>query len=60
MIGRPWVWAVAARGQQGVQHILAVMRADMDPALALTGHTSLATVDQSALYHSHSRTLPSP
>jgi L-lactate dehydrogenase (cytochrome) len=60
MIGRPWVWAVAARGQRGVRHILAVMKADMDTALALTGNTSLATVDRSALYHSESEVLPSP
>lgn len=60
MIGRPWVWAVAARGERGVRHILTVMQADMDTALALTGNTSLASVDRSALYHSESETLPSP
>ena len=60
MIGRPWVWAVAARGERGVRHILTVMQADMDTALALTGNTSLASVDRSALYHSESEALPSP
>jgi L-lactate dehydrogenase (cytochrome) len=50
LIGRPWAWAVAGRGQAGVGHILAVLKADMDVALALTGHTSIADVDRSALW----------
>ncbi|HUO69324.1 MAG TPA: L-lactate dehydrogenase [Solirubrobacteraceae bacterium] len=50
LVGRAWAWAVAARGQAGVRHVLAVIRADMDVALALTGHTSIADVDRSALY----------
>jgi len=50
LIGRPWAWAVAARGEAGVRHILAVLRADMDTALALTGNTSVTTVDRTALY----------
>src|SRR3954462_15985854 len=50
LIGRPWAWAVAARGYTGVRHILGVMKADMDVALALTGQTSIADVDASAQY----------
>jgi L-lactate dehydrogenase (cytochrome) len=50
LVGRPWAWAVAARGEAGVRHVLEVMKADMDTALALTGHTSIADVDRSALY----------
>jgi L-lactate dehydrogenase (cytochrome) len=50
LVGRPWAWAVAGRGEAGVRHILEVMKADMDTALALTGHTSIAGVDRSALY----------
>jgi L-lactate dehydrogenase (cytochrome) len=50
LIGRPWAWAVAARGESGVRHILAVMKADIDTALALTGNTSIRDVDGSALY----------
>src|SRR5437763_1597110 len=50
LIGRPWAWAVAARGESGVRHILGVIKADIDTALALTGHTSFADVDRSALY----------
>jgi L-lactate dehydrogenase (cytochrome) len=50
LIGRVWVWAVAARGQAGVRHMLGVIKADMDVALALTGHTSFDRLDRSALY----------
>ena len=50
LIGRAWAWAVAARGEDGVRHVLAVMKADIDTALGLTGQTSIADVDRSALY----------
>ncbi len=50
LIGRGWAWAVAARGEKGVRHVLKVLAADMDVALALTGHTSVASVDRSSLY----------
>jgi L-lactate dehydrogenase (cytochrome) len=50
LIGRAWAWAVAARGEAGVRHILGVVKADMDVALALTGNTSIADVDRSSLY----------
>lgn len=50
LIGRAWAWAVAARGQAGVAHVLEVLRADIDVALALTGQTSFAGLDGSALY----------
>jgi L-lactate dehydrogenase (cytochrome) len=50
LIGRAWAWAVAARGETGVRHVLDVMRADIDVALGLTGRTSVTEVDRSALY----------
>jgi L-lactate dehydrogenase (cytochrome) len=52
LIGRPWAWAVAARGEAGVRHVLEVMKADIDVALGLTGQTSIADLDRSALYDS--------
>ena len=50
LIGRAWAWAVAARGEAGVRHMLDVIRADIDVALALTGHTSITDFDRSSLY----------
>ena len=52
LIGRAWAWSVAAAGESGVRHVLAILQADMDVALALIGHNSIADVDRSALYHS--------
>jgi L-lactate dehydrogenase (cytochrome) len=50
LIGRAWAWAVAGRGEAGVRHVLEVMKADIDTALGLTGQTSIADLDRSALY----------
>ncbi|MBV9423427.1 MAG: L-lactate dehydrogenase [Solirubrobacterales bacterium] len=50
LIGRAWAWAVAARGEAGVRDLIETIRADIDVALALTGHTSFADVDRSALH----------
>jgi L-lactate dehydrogenase (cytochrome) len=52
LIGRAWAWAVAARGQSGVRHMLKVLKADIDVALALTGNTSFQGVTRSALHES--------
>src|SRR6202012_483498 len=49
LIGRAWAWAVAARGETGVRHVLEVMRADIDTALGLTGHTAIGDLDRTAL-----------
>ena len=58
LIGRPWAWAVAAQGERGVRHVLEVMKADIDVALALTGHTAVADVDSSTLYQQTVHALP--
>src|SRR5690606_38971015 len=49
LIGRAWAWAVAARGEAGVRHVLEVMRSDIDVALGLTGITDINDLDASAL-----------
>lgn len=51
LLGRAWAWAVAARGEAGVRHVLEVMGKDIDVALGLTGQTSLTGIDRSALYN---------
>jgi len=60
LIGRVWVWAVAARGEAGVRHILGVIKSDLDVALALTGHTSFGQLDRSALYRPETRLISGP
>jgi L-lactate dehydrogenase (cytochrome) len=60
LIGRPWAWAVAARGEAGVRHVLDVMKADIDTALGLTGQTAIADVDRSALYDAGAAVTSAP
>jgi L-lactate dehydrogenase (cytochrome) len=55
LVGRAWVWAVAGRGEAGVRHMLAVLKSDIDVALALTANASVADVDESALMRSVAR-----
>jgi L-lactate dehydrogenase (cytochrome) len=50
LVGRAWAWAVAAGGEAGVRHVLKTMKADIDVALGLTGHTSIAEVGRDTLY----------
>src|SRR5690606_37991350 len=49
LLGRPWAWAVAGRGERGVRHLLEIVAADMDVAMALTGATTVADLDPSAI-----------
>jgi L-lactate dehydrogenase (cytochrome) len=58
LIGRAWAWSVSARGEAGVRHVLRVIRADIDVALGLTGHQSLAGLDRSALYQPQHSPIP--
>ncbi|MFL5782342.1 MAG: alpha-hydroxy acid oxidase [Thermoleophilaceae bacterium] len=37
LVGRPVVWALAARGEEGVRHVLALLREEVRIALALLG-----------------------
>jgi len=49
LLGRAWAWAVAAGGRAAVGDMLARLRSDLDVALALTGHGTVATLDRAAL-----------
>lgn len=49
MIGRPWVYALAAEGEPGLQRMLSIFKADMHTALGLTGQPHASSVDRKAL-----------
>ena len=49
MLGRAWAYALAARGEAGVTHILELIAAEMRVALALTGTTSVASIGRNLL-----------
>ncbi|KQT09786.1 alpha-hydroxy-acid oxidizing enzyme [Ramlibacter sp. Leaf400] len=49
LVGRPWIWALAARGQDGVAGLLATYKRELQVSLALAGLTRIADVDRNAL-----------
>jgi L-lactate dehydrogenase (cytochrome) len=49
LLGRAWVYALAAAGETGVAHVLKLIEAEMRVAMALTAVTSLAAIDRSIL-----------
>ncbi|MGD0054806.1 MAG: L-lactate dehydrogenase [Acidimicrobiales bacterium] len=49
LIGRSWAYAVAARGEAGVDHLVKIIREEMMVTLGLTGFTDVKDLDPSAL-----------
>lgn len=49
MIGRAWVYALAARGEAGICHILAQIQRELSVTLALTGLASIRSVTRDIL-----------
>jgi len=46
-MGRPYLYALGAAGERGVDHLLAFMREGMERTMALTGVRSIAEIDRS-------------
>lgn len=46
LIGRPWVWALAAQGEQGVTDLLDVMQKEIARTLALMGVNTIAELNR--------------
>jgi L-lactate dehydrogenase (cytochrome) len=49
LIGRPWAYAVAARGERGVDHILRVFASEMSVTLGLTGVNDVKDLDRTVV-----------
>jgi L-lactate dehydrogenase (cytochrome) len=49
LIGRPWAWAVAGGGEQGVAQVLSVLRSEMEVAMGLTGVPDVADLGPEVL-----------
>jgi L-lactate dehydrogenase (cytochrome) len=49
LIGRAWAYALAARGEAGVTHVLELLSAEMKVAMALTGNTHIYSISSSTL-----------
>jgi 4-hydroxymandelate oxidase len=46
-IGRPILWGLATNGAAGVQHVLEILKGELDLAMALSGCAQLANIDSS-------------
>jgi isopentenyl diphosphate isomerase/L-lactate dehydrogenase-like FMN-dependent dehydrogenase len=50
LLGRPYVYGLAAGGEAGVRHVLRSLLADLDLTLALSGHRTPAEVTSATLH----------
>ncbi len=50
LVGRPQVHALAVAGAAGVAHMLTILRAELEVAMALTGCANLARINRSVLW----------
>ena len=44
LVGRPVLWGLAVNGAQGVQHVLQILRTELELAMKLTGSPDLASL----------------
>jgi isopentenyl diphosphate isomerase/L-lactate dehydrogenase-like FMN-dependent dehydrogenase len=49
LVGRAALWGLAASGEQGVAHVLELLRAEVELALALLGRTSPGEIDRATI-----------
>jgi L-lactate dehydrogenase (cytochrome) len=49
LLGRAWAYALAARGEAGIAHVLELIDAEMRAAMALTGVTRIGEIDEQVL-----------
>lgn len=47
LVGRPVLWGLAVNGAQGVQHVLEILRDELQLAMQLSGCPTLATINRS-------------
>jgi len=50
MIGRPYLYALAVGGAEGVARAIEILRTELEMAMALTGRRSIAEIDRSVLW----------
>jgi 4-hydroxymandelate oxidase len=49
LIGRPYVYGLAAAGAEGVSRVIDILRGELEVAMALTGRPTIASIDHSVL-----------
>jgi 4-hydroxymandelate oxidase len=53
LIGRPYLWALAANGQAGVEHMLGLLREELDLDMALAGRPTIGSIDATLVIKPH-------
>ena len=56
LVGRPYLFALAAGGQTGVEGMIEILRVEIDRAMALLGVCSLDALDRTFLNIAYDRT----
>lgn len=51
LVGRPYLWALAVSGQAGVEHLIDILRSELDLDMALAGRPTIASIDRSLVCH---------
>jgi 4-hydroxymandelate oxidase len=59
LIGRPYLWGLAADGATGVQRVIDILRAELETAMALCGTPTLDRINRRLLW-SHPSPSPGP
>jgi len=54
LLGRAWAYALAAGGETAISHMLGILQKELRVAMALTGVTQVADVNETALYRPES------
>jgi pre-mycofactocin synthase len=49
LVGRAWLWGLAAGGEQGVREVLETLRSGLDEALIGLGHPSIRELSSADL-----------
>jgi 4-hydroxymandelate oxidase len=50
LIGRPYLWALAVRGADGVSDVVRILRTELEMAMALSGRATVKDIDRSVLW----------
>ena len=50
LIGRPYLYGLAADGARGVAQVINILRDEFQMAMALTGRPKISTIDRSVLW----------
>jgi 4-hydroxymandelate oxidase len=60
LIGRPIVWGLVANGSEGARHVLELLRAELDLAMALSGCPSLVDITRDLVTRPCGPSAPGP